>query len=106
MYKNRVIHNESSSMLYTWFPRSPDHTPCDYLFWVCNNNTMYVPYTDVPPPILYREVKISGANYNGYAWNDFDFRLNVVLVTRESHIKYLFNIIISFNIYNITSIIR
>lgn len=63
-------------MLCSCLPKSPDTMPYDYLFWGYVKDTI----CDI---IKHRGFK--SLNAIGYAWNEFEFHLDIVRLAKRSH---------------------
>lgn len=79
--------------LCCWPARSPDLTPCDYFLWRYVKDTVIIP----PLPSTLDELKnrITTAVESittkmlAEVWNEFDYRLNVIRVTKGAHVEHL-----------------
>ncbi|GBM10111.1 hypothetical protein AVEN_92930-1 [Araneus ventricosus] len=77
----------------SWPPRSPDLTPCDFFLWGYLKDRVYVP----PMPKTIEELKVRICNAFASVteqmlqnvWREMDYRLDIVHVTKGSHIEHL-----------------
>ena len=92
---NRWIGRQGADdlALFSWPPRSPDLTPCDFFLWGLIKDTVYVPplpqnldelknrirtaITSVTPDMLCR------------VWQEFEYRCDIVRVAGGGHIEHL-----------------
>lgn len=79
--------------LCSWPPRSPDLTPCDYFFWGCVKDAVYIPPLPSTLDELKNRIKTAVESITKdmlqEVWNEFDYRLDVIRVTKGAHIEHL-----------------
>jgi len=84
---------EGDNQLLYWPPLSPDLTPCDFFLWGFVKDSVYLP----PLPMSLKELRdrITHAlqtitvDMQQRVWNEFDYRVDVCLVTQGAHIEGL-----------------
>ncbi|PNF19786.1 hypothetical protein B7P43_G14663 [Cryptotermes secundus] len=80
---------EDDVALFSWPPRSPDLTPCDFFLWGYVKDRVYI------HPLVELRENIDAAVMNidrmmlQNVWNELDYRLDVCRVTQETHIEHL-----------------
>ncbi|GBL83059.1 hypothetical protein AVEN_165291-1 [Araneus ventricosus] len=84
---------EADDVFCSWPPRSPDLTPCDFFLWGYVKDRVYVPRMSK----TIEELKVCICNVLASVteqmlqnvWREMDYRLDVVRVTKGSHIEHL-----------------
>uniref|UniRef100_UPI00358EB2A0 histone-lysine N-methyltransferase SETMAR-like n=1 Tax=Myxine glutinosa TaxID=7769 RepID=UPI00358EB2A0 len=79
--------------LHSWPPRSPDITPCDFLLWGYVNDRVFVPplatnLDDLKNRITAAVTSVKEDTLRD-VWDEFNYRLDVVLAAGGGHIEHL-----------------
>jgi hypothetical protein len=85
--------NRRKNNLLPWPPCSPDLTPCGFFLWGLVKDSVYVPplptaIQELPDQITHALQAIT-ADILHRVWDEFDYRVDVCLVTQGSHIERL-----------------
>ncbi|PNF41812.1 hypothetical protein B7P43_G02048 [Cryptotermes secundus] len=84
---------EDDVALFTWPPRPPDLTPCDFFLWGYIKDRVYVP--PLPRTLVELRERIDAVVMTidrmmlQNVWNELDYGLDVCRVTQEAHIEHL-----------------
>jgi hypothetical protein len=75
----------------TWPPRSPDLTVCDFFLWGFVKDNIHVPpFPKTLPELRERFNTAIGNVTQGMlvrAWREWEYRLDICIVTRGAHIE-------------------
>jgi len=79
-------------MLLAWPPRSPDATPCDFL-WGYVKDQVYVPPLPASIPELKVRIRTAietiTADMPQTVWNELNFLVDICRITKGAHIEHL-----------------
>ncbi|GFT70450.1 uncharacterized protein TNCV_2658731 [Trichonephila clavipes] len=78
---------------FTWPPRSPDRTPCDFYLWGFIKDCVYVPPLPADLPDLRRGIEAAIARITSdtlnKVWDELAYRLDMCRVTNGAHTEHL-----------------
>jgi hypothetical protein len=78
--------------LRCWPPRSPDLTPCVFL-WGYVKDKVFVPPVPVTSDDLKQRITTAAAGVDEdkltRVWQEFDYRIDICRMTKGAHIEYL-----------------
>jgi hypothetical protein len=89
-----IGHATGDNMSLTcWPPQSPDLTPCDFFLWEYVKDKVFIPPLPVTLDDLKQHITTATAGVDEYmlmlVWQEFDYRIDICLVTKGAHIKHL-----------------
>ncbi|KAJ9581338.1 hypothetical protein L9F63_023486, partial [Diploptera punctata] len=86
--KFQDVHEHQMTRRFPYPPRSPDLAPCDFFLGVCEGPPVLVDLLDLRRRIVAAVESITPKKLTK-VWEEFDYRLDVLLVTKGAHIEHL-----------------